>query len=134
MEIKFEKTCNCSPEQYNAYICGHQVGYVRCRWGQVTVECPNVGGEMVYKALTEGYGFFTDDERDMHLNAARKAIELWNAKEQRRYKTTQQLLDSLDYTVDIIHALIYGCDVQDADLEKLADKLEAFYKKYEQKL
>ena len=134
MEIKFEKTCNCSPEQYDAYICGYRVGYIRCRWGQVTVECPGVGGEVVYKALTEGYGMFTDDERDMHLNAARKAIELWNAKEQHRYEVMQKLVKALDHTTDVIHELIYGCNVQDAELEKLTDKLEAFYKKYEQEL
>ena len=48
--LELVKTCNCSPEQYDVRVGGHNVGYIRCRWGQVTVECPSVGGEMVYKA------------------------------------------------------------------------------------
>lgn len=134
MTIKLVKTCDCSPEQYDAYIGDMKVGYIRCRWGQVTVECPSVGGEVVYKSMTEGYGSFTDDERYTHLSAASRAIELWNAKEQHRYEVTEKLVNSLDRTIDVIHELLYGCDVQDANLEKLADTLDMFYTTYEQKL
>ena len=126
MEIKFEKTCNCSPEQYDAYIGDMRVGYIRCRWGQVTVECPSVGGELVYKAITEGYGMFTDDEREFHLNAAREAIELWNKRETARYHAKEEVVATLDLASQVIHEAIYTLGVEDKALENLADVLDKF--------
>ena len=131
MHIKLVKTCNCSPEQYDAYIGDMLVGYIRCRWGKVTVECPYVGGEMVYQAITEGYGSFTNDERDIHLDAAINAIELWNKREKDKYETLQKVVKALDHTTDVIHEYLFRCGVEDKALENLADILDKFVLAYE---
>ena len=75
MNIKglyFYLTCSACPEQYdveNSY--GNLVGYVRLRWGTLSCEYPNVGGEMIYTAsIGDGLtGCFESDEQRMkHLN------------------------------------------------------------------
>lgn len=53
------------PEQYDAVDQkGKMLGYLRLRWGNFTVECPDVWGELVYEAQPEGFGCFEDDERE----------------------------------------------------------------------
>lgn len=77
MGLRLVKTCDACPEQYEAF-CGQElVGYLRLRHGSFRVECPDAGGEIVYKADTKGDGRFTDAERPEHLNAALGAIEAW---------------------------------------------------------
>lgn len=75
MNIKglyFYLTCSACPEQYdveNSY--GNLVGYVRLRWGTLSCEYPNVGGEVIYTAnIGDGLtGCFESDEQRMkHLN------------------------------------------------------------------
>ena len=134
MEIRLVKTCDCSPEQYDAYIGDMRVGYIRVRWGQITVTCPWVGGEVVYSSVTNGYGFLADYERARHLSNARKAIELWHKRETQKHEVLTQVVDALDLTQDVIHHLLFGCGVHDEALEKLADTLEKFAREYEQKL
>jgi len=69
-----EKTCDCCPEQYDIINGrGQQVGYVRLRWGHLTCDYPDVGGEEIYSA-TIGDGawtgcFTSEEERMHHLNA-----------------------------------------------------------------
>ena len=70
-KIELVQTCGACPEQYDAFIDGKQVGYLRLRHGYFTVQYPNVGGELVYEAETKGDGLFEDDEREGHLIAAR---------------------------------------------------------------
>jgi hypothetical protein len=74
-EIKLIQTCGACPEQYDALIDGEVVGYLRLRHGYFTVECPDVGGESVYEAETEGDGLFEGHEREKHLDAAKAAIQ-----------------------------------------------------------
>lgn len=73
-EVRLVQTCAACPEQYDAFIGGRQVGYLRLRHGWFTVEVPDVGGELVYSAETIGDGAFDVSERDMHLGAAKAAI------------------------------------------------------------
>jgi hypothetical protein len=85
--IKLKLTCSACPEQYEAFDDnGDQVGYLRLRHGQFTVECPAHGGELVYKAAIgdgEWLGEFQDeDERRWHLHKALGAIERWMASEE----------------------------------------------------
>lgn len=69
--IELEQTCGCCPEQYEAYLDGTHVGYLRLRYGYFSVRCGDV---VVYGANTEGHGSFHDDEREKHLKKAKKAI------------------------------------------------------------
>ena len=66
----------CS-EQYDAFIEGEQVGYLRLRHGRFTVECPDCGGYLVYSANTNGDGSFEKTERDYYLSFAVDAIHRW---------------------------------------------------------
>lgn len=72
MKIKLIQTCSACPEQYDAYLNGTVVGYLRLRHGYFRAE---YFGTEVYSASPKGDGFFdNDDERVRHLNAACKAI------------------------------------------------------------
>ena len=72
--LKFVMTCGACPEQYDAFLDGEQVGYLRLRHGHFSVECPDSGGTEVYAAKTKGDGLFYEDERDFHLSMAARAI------------------------------------------------------------
>ena len=82
-EISLVETCSMFPEQYDAKDKdGNTLGYLRLRWGEFTVECPDVDGETVYRAEPDGDGFFFDEEREMYLDFAKRAIaEWWTRKE-----------------------------------------------------
>ena len=94
MNIKglyFYLTCSACPEQYdveNSY--GNLVGYVRLRWGTLTCEYPNVGGEMIYTAsIGDGLtGCFESDEQRMKYlnNIADKILE--KISKRLRFSTT----------------------------------------------
>jgi hypothetical protein len=77
-KVKLVKTCGACPEQYDAYIDGDNVGYLRLRHGSFTVE---YRGMQVYQANPQGDGIFDhDEERRFFLNRACEAILAeWNA-------------------------------------------------------
>lgn len=74
--IKFSGGGAC-PEQYDAFLDGEKVGYLRLRHGGFTVECPDCGGCLVYRASPIGDGAFEDYERDYYLKFAAVAILSW---------------------------------------------------------
>lgn len=67
-------TCRSCPEQYDVFLNGRPVGYMRLRWGNFTVTCPDVDGTEVYDRCTHGNGSFEDDERMEQLIAGVQAI------------------------------------------------------------
>lgn len=76
--IRLVQTCWACPEQYNAFDeQGNQVGYLRLRHGEFSVECPDCGGALVYVANPNGDGGFEDNERDYFLRFAVDAILKW---------------------------------------------------------
>lgn len=62
--VDLVQTCGACPEQYNAYIDGEEVGYLRLRHGYFSVDYKDVE---VYSANPDGDGCFTSDERDCYL-------------------------------------------------------------------
>lgn len=72
--IKLVLTCGACPEQYDAFLNGEQVGYLRLRHGEFRVDFPDSGGEMIYRASPKGDGIFERDERDYYLRFAVDAI------------------------------------------------------------
>ena len=70
--LKFVQTCSMCPEQYEVYDSANRlVGYIRLRWGSLTCEYPDVGGELVYMTCFDDdmRGFFVNEkERAYHLN------------------------------------------------------------------
>jgi len=73
-DIKLVRTCVACPEQYDAFMNGQQVGYLRLRHGYFRVEYPDCGGEMIYEAEPYGDGIFEEYEKDFYLKEAKKAI------------------------------------------------------------
>jgi len=94
MTIHLQMTCGACPEQYDAFDSDKKVGYLRLRHGRFTVECPNVGGDMVYSAYSRGDGIFESSERDYYLRFAVDAIERWQRGE------TRQTAPNVQYTID----------------------------------
>lgn len=82
-DIILHNTCDLCPEQYDAVNKdGKTIGYLRLRHGYFTVECPDVGGKVVYDGYPDGDGCFEEYERDAFLESAKEAIaEYWNSKE-----------------------------------------------------
>lgn len=83
-ELLFCKTCDASPEQYDVYNnYGDIVGYVRLRWGNLTCEYPDVGGELIYEAsIGDGLTgrFENNEQKRCHLSTiADKILEKINS-------------------------------------------------------
>lgn len=79
-ELKLVTTCSSCPEQYDVFHEGKRVGYMRLRNGTFRVECPECGGELVFisESFENGAGSFRDeDERNMNLSWAKRAIAGW---------------------------------------------------------
>ena len=72
--IKLQCTSEMCPEQYDAFLGGVQVGYLRLRHSFFRVEFPDVGGEEIYSAEPDGDGRFMPQERDFYLGKARQEI------------------------------------------------------------
>lgn len=90
--LVFHKTCDAWPEQYDVYKGSKQVAYVRLRMGNLTVEVPDVGGELIYhknyeKDPAKGY-FYTQEERMGQLRRIAKILkkERTNANKRKRNK------------------------------------------------
>lgn len=70
--LDFFKTCFACPEQYDVFDENENlVGYVRLRWGGLTCEYPDVGGEEIYYAsVGDGWTgeFKSEEQRMKHLN------------------------------------------------------------------
>ncbi len=81
--LNFSCTCSACPEQYDVFDDnGKQVGYVRLRYGGLTCEYPDVGGEYIYHAsIGDGWtGCFENTAQQIeHLNnIADKIIDKMN--------------------------------------------------------
>jgi len=71
---KLHQTCGACPEQYDVYLGGEKIAYLRLRHGYFRADVPDCGGETIYTACPYGNGSFTDRERQGYLEAALKAI------------------------------------------------------------
>ena len=65
--LNFQRTCYACPEQYDIFMpeTREQVGYVRLRWGNLTCEAPDAGGELIYSTyIGDGLtGIFENNEQ-----------------------------------------------------------------------
>jgi hypothetical protein len=68
-------TCGACPEQYDVFLDGLGVGYLRLRHGRFAACYPGVSGNEVYATSTYGDGIFEDRERLFHLTKAIQAID-----------------------------------------------------------
>lgn len=76
-KLRFEKTCDACPEQYDVFKGGKQVGYIRLRHGVLSCRYPNNHGEIIYAHQFEdewkGY-FETEEERTFYLEECKNAL------------------------------------------------------------
>lgn len=88
--LTLERTCYACPEQYDVRNAeGYLVGYMRLRHGFFTVECPDIMGTKVYKALPEGDGVFQEHEQLYFLTLGVRAINKW-LEENKDYEFTKE--------------------------------------------
>lgn len=121
-EFTLRQTCFACPEQYDVYLNGARVGYLRLRHGYFYAECP-VDSEPVYTAHPRGDGIFEPDERDYHLDKAVAAI---------RAKITGQADDFIDRDlyIDAIENISLDwqrprlSQLETSELVKLYDRLK----------
>lgn len=77
-DLDFVQTCAACPEQYDVFDeTGTIVGYVRLRWGNLTCEYPDCGGEVIYSAtIGDGWSgcFDSENQRQKHLSCIADAI------------------------------------------------------------
>lgn len=85
-KVKLVQTCFACPEQYDGYIDGECVAYLRLRHGHFSAE---YRGETVYTASPNGDGIFEYEERDMYLSRACQAII-------EAHERTQQFIDNFE--------------------------------------
>lgn len=72
---KLVRTCSACPEQYDVFLEGEEVGYLRLRHGTFRAYYPNwMSDEVVYLANPEGDGVFTPEEREDYLTRAIEAL------------------------------------------------------------
>lgn len=60
-------TCRDAPEQYEITKAGAPCGYVRVRWGGMSVDYPEAGDEVLFRGPVDGFGGFTGHEREAKL-------------------------------------------------------------------
>jgi len=60
-------TCRDVPEQYEIAKNGAPCGYIRARHGGMSVDYPDAADEELYDGPIDGYGGFTNHEREAKL-------------------------------------------------------------------
>ena len=82
--MKFIKTCNWCPEQYDIFDEEKQVAYMRVKYGICECYVPDADGTIVYLSYIKGRGEFIDDEeRQLHFKNAAKCIQNYYDKKER---------------------------------------------------
>ena len=62
--LYFKQTCVIAPEQYDVFLDGKYVAYVRCRWGKLRVNPVNI--ELTIQNVANILDFDYLDEEDFH--------------------------------------------------------------------
>jgi len=89
------ETCMACPEQYDVFelvsngSLKNKVGYIRMRHGNLTVNCPDYSGRLVYKDSPDGDGCFEEEERDFYL--MRCIASIYNFYSPEREMTDEEL-------------------------------------------
>lgn len=101
-ELNLRQTCSVCPEQYDLVDSEEKcVAYFRLRHGYFTVECPDVGGTLVYEARPDGDGCFMPYERESYIAAAMAAVKKHYGWEDDKMKRLNQKKDSIHHKYPI---------------------------------
>jgi hypothetical protein len=60
-------TSPSAPEQYSILKDGIPSGYIRVRWGGMSIDYPDAGDECLHDGAVDGFGGFSDHEREPKL-------------------------------------------------------------------
>jgi hypothetical protein len=105
MTFYFLQTCPACPEQYDVYTKnGQQVGYVRLRWGELRVDYPKVGCEVIYQHKFEDNmkgGFDNQKERDEYLSNIVEALKPLLYAD--HLECTYELVKDADWLLDKVY-------------------------------
>lgn len=134
--LDFRKTCDCSPEQYDVFDSdGHLVGYVRLRWGGLSCQYPDVGGEDIYCAdIGNAWTgcFENEQQRTYHLSRIANKIlarinrERFGMSESDRRDAVGRVMSCLE---DGYLDLAANCSETDRDdLEVIKEAMELLIK------
>ena len=77
IELRFEKTCDACPEQYDVFKGSKQVGYIRLRHGVLSCRYPNIHGKTIYahQFEDEWKGYFENEgERTFYIDECKNAL------------------------------------------------------------
>jgi hypothetical protein len=74
--LVFKNTSPGCPEQYDVFQKDKQVGYIRYRWGNFRIDCPNCGDKEIYSEEIDedGYEGMLNENRMKYLKLATKLI------------------------------------------------------------
>lgn len=90
------KTCSACPEQYDVYLNGQCVAYLRLRHGRFRADVPF--GHTVYESTDmEGDGSFETDERDKFLTEACEAILKELGVEKEKYRNLYNIVNEVPH-------------------------------------
>lgn len=78
--LVLELTSPSVPEQYAVLRVGAPFGYIRVRHGGMRIGYPDADGEELYEGAVDGFGGFTDHEREAKLLFALGVIAAWMMK------------------------------------------------------
>lgn len=74
IEFILDMTSFAAPEQYDVYLNGEQVGYLRLRNGHFTCDYPEYGKQRLVNAYINSQSRFEEQERDLMIRTALTAI------------------------------------------------------------
>lgn len=73
--LTMELSCASALEQYELFKDGDPSGHIRVRWSHFTVDFPDAAGENLCDGSVDGFGGFSDSERENCLLMAISLIE-----------------------------------------------------------
>lgn len=68
--LTMECTCTAVPEQYALFKGDKPAGHIHVRWSRYTVDYPEAADECLYEGTVDGYGTFSEREREECLSMA----------------------------------------------------------------
>jgi hypothetical protein len=78
---KLEMTCSTSPEQFDVFLDGTEIGYLRLRHGSFSVHYVPAD-DSLYTVFPKGDGCFDDEERVKYLTEAVEALQKRHLEEE----------------------------------------------------
>lgn len=87
-DLRFDRTCIASPEQYDVYVGRKKVAYIRLRYGVLVVEYKKPFGDLIYQHIFNDRwkgSFYDKKQREKYMKIISNKIKLYlRTKEKKR--------------------------------------------------